>query len=66
MNKTVNAKYDSARTVNSVLFDLIGTGISHENIDHDKARNVLKVTIAAEAESQVRAILQRHHPQNLN
>ena len=66
MAKTLTATYDSEKTIESVMFDLVGTGIPHDNIEVDKEKHVLKVTIPKESESGVREILKRHEPKKLN
>ena len=60
------ATYDSDRTIESVMFDLLGTGVPHGNIEYDRENHRLDVTIPEGRKLTVLKILKRHHPRQLN
>lgn len=60
MNKTVNGSYEDHAQAKNVWDDLVGSGIPQDNIFIDEEAKVVKVSIPAEEEREIREIFSRH------
>lgn len=60
MNKTINGSYKDHDQAKNVWDDLIGSGIPRDNIFIDEEAKVVKVSIPAEEEREIREIFTRH------
>jgi hypothetical protein len=60
MNKTVNGSYEDHDQAKNVWDDLVGSGIPQDNIYIDEEAKVVKVSIPAEEEREIREIFTRH------
>jgi hypothetical protein len=60
MNKTVNGSYEDHDQAKNVWDDLVGSGIPQDNIFIDEEAKVVKVSIPAEEEREIREIFTRH------
>lgn len=60
MNKTVNGSYEDHDQAKNVWDDLVGSGIPQDNIFIDEDAKVVKVSIPAEEEREIREIFTRH------
>ena len=60
MNKTINGSYDDYDQAKNTWDDLIATGIPRDNIFIDEEAKVVKVSVPAETEREIREIFERH------
>lgn len=60
MNKTINGAYDEHDQAKNTWDDLIATGIPRDNIFIDEEAKLVKVSVPAEAEREIREIFERH------
>jgi len=68
MNKILTASFDSAEALKAAQHDLTTAtiaGFPREEILADKEKNEIKVVTTEATETQVRKILQDHHPKYL-
>lgn len=62
----LTALYNSADTVDNVVFDLIGSGIPRDKIVTDKTSNQVEVEVPDETAAEMRELLHRHQPKSLS
>ena len=62
MHTAVTVTYRSADSLRKAVDDLIGIGIPEEQLNVTKSNLKLKVITPEAIESEIRALLERHHP----
>lgn len=60
MKKTINGSYDNHDQAKNTWDDLIATGIPRDNVFIDEENKLVKVSVPAEVEREVREIFDRH------
>lgn len=66
MMKTITATFDNKAALANVVDDLINDGLPSERIYSDDQAMLVKVMVSDSTESEVSAILTRHHPKELH
>lgn len=66
MMKTITATFENKTALANVVDDLINDGLPSERIYSDEQAMQVKVMVSDSTESEVNAILTRHHPKELH
>lgn len=65
MGQSIKAIYDSKRTVENVMFDLVGTGVPHDDIEMNRDKHQLNIHVPEESKATIMNILKRHNPEQI-